>query len=451
MNVTLDKVDNVNGILTISLVKEDYQADYKKDLNEAGRRHPLKGFRPGHVPAKLLEKTYGPEILSRVVDRKVSRELSKYIVDNKLNLLGEPVLDKDTKVDLVNEEEYTFKFHLGFEPEFDVKLDNELTIPYYTILVDDKMVENQDNQYRQRFGSQVAGEEITADAMVRGSIVELDEEGNVKEGGISNERAVLSPKHFKNDDQKALFVGKKIGDEVVYNPAKAADGSAVEISSLLNIDRKDAENVTADFKFKVDDILVLKPAEHDKDFYDSVLGKDIAADEDDYYAKLREMIAGQLAADSNYRFSLDAKQKIMDLVGDLELPDDILKQFLLARNEKATAEDIDKEYPTVRKDVIWMLIKNKLAAQLDVKVEEEDRKRLARFFAAQQYAQYGMTNVPDDVLDEFAQRLLDDEKHSENINERCFEDKLYAAIKNTVTIDEQKVSVDDFNKLFENK
>lgn len=448
MNVTLNKIDNVNGVITIEIAKEDYQDDVKKQLNEYGRRRPLKGFRPGHVPASLLKKYFGGEALSYVVDRKVSRALSQYIVDNKLNLLGEPVLDKETNVDLTKEDDFTFKFNVGFEPEFDVKIDNEITIPYYNITVTDDMVERQDDQYRHRFGSQVQGETIDEEALVRGSIVELDEDGNVKEDGVANERAVLSPRHIKDEKQKALFIGKKLGDEIVYNPKTAAGGSEAEIASLLNIDKEKVADVNGDFKFKVDDILVLKPAEYDQDFFDNVLGKEQATTKEDYFVKLRETIQNQLAADSNYRFTIDAKDKIMAAVGELELPDEILKQFLLARNEKATAEQVEKEYPMARRDIVWMLIQNKITEQLGVKVEEEDRLKLARFFAAQQYAQYGMTNVPDDVLDDFAKRLLDDEKHSQNISERCLEDKLFAAIKNNVTLSEQTVSTDEFNALF---
>lgn len=448
MNVTLEKTDKVNGVLTISLVKEDYEADYKKKLNEYGRKHPAKGFRPGHMPAGLLKKYYGGEAMSYVVDRKVSEALSKYIIDNKLNLLGEPVLSKDTNVDLMKGEEFTFKFNLGFEPEFDVKVNNELTIPYYKIDVTDKMVEEHDEQYRKRYAKQVAGEEVEENALVRGNLVELAEDGSVKEGGVSNERAVLSPVHFKDEEQKALFIGKKKGDEVVYNPYKASDGSAAELASLLNIDREKVEEHKGDFRFTIDDIMVSQTAEYDQELFDLVLGRGEAKTKEEYLVKLREMLERQFVTDSNYRFSIDARQKIMETVGELELPDEILKEFLLMRNEKATREQVEEEYPSARPEIVWTLIRGKLIRQMGVKVEDEDRMKLARFYVARQYAQYGMMNVPEDLINEGATRLLEDQHQNEDITERCLDDKVYDAIRNAVTLSEQTVSVEEFNALF---
>lgn len=448
MNVTLDKNGNVSGVLTISLVEADYQEEVKKQLSELGRRRPIKGFRPGHVPAGLLKKYYGGQVTAEVVDQIVSRELTQYIRNNNLDILGEPMLSKDTKVDMVNEKDFSFKFDLGFAPEFDLKLDKRVKVPYYNIEVSQDMVDKQNEAFKKRFGSQVPGEESTEDALLRGSMEELDEAGNVKEDGIKVERTVISPQYQKDADVKASLVGKKVGDEFVFNPYKGAGGNITELAAMLNVDKAEAD-VKSDFKFKVDEILVNKDAEMGQELFDSVLGKDVAKSEDEYFEKIKEMLAGQLKNDSNYRFTIDAEQVLKKKVGDLEMPDDFLKRYLVTINNETAPEKIEEEYPRTREEIIWQLIKEKVAKTNDVKVEREDLMRLARIFASQQFAQYGIGNLPDDMLDRYAGEMLEKEEYHKEISRRAFEDKVFATIREKVALTEKTVTVEEFNKLFE--
>lgn len=448
MNVNFEKIDNVNAKLTISFVEEDYKNEVKKGLNEMGMRRPIKGFRPGHVPAAMLKKFYGSQVLSEVIDRKVSRALTQYIVDNKVDLLGEPMIDPETKVDLNTQTEFEFKFDLGLAPEFELKLDKRVKIPYYNIEVSQEMVENQDKSFRQRFGKQVPGEVAAEDSLLRGSLVELNEDGSEKEDGIKVESTVISPLYLKNGDEKKKFVGAKVNDAVVYNPDKSVDGNVTELSALLNVDKENAD-VKSDFKFNVTEILVNQEAEVNQELFDNALGKDQAKTEEEYLAKVKEMIAAQLKNDSNYRFTLDAERVLKHKVGELELPEAFLKRFLVARDENADAAKVEENFPKTKEQLQWHLIKEKVAKNYALKVEAEDKMRLARYFAAQQFAQYGMSNLPDDVIDNYAHKILEDERYSDEINNRAMEDKVFAQIQNAVTLDEKNVTVEEFNKLFE--
>lgn len=448
MNVNFEKIDNVNAKLTISFVEEDYKNEVKKGLNEMGMRRPIKGFRPGHVPAAMLKKFYGSQVLSEVIDRKVSRALTQYIVDNKVDLLGEPMIDPETKVDLNTQTEFEFKFDLGLAPEFELKLDKRVKIPYYNIEVSQEMVENQDKSFRQRFGKQVPGKVAAEDSLLRGSLVELNEDGSEKEDGIKVESTVISPLYLKNDDEKKKFVGAKVNDAVVYNPNKSVDGNVTELSALLNVDKENAD-VKSDFKFNVTEILVNQEAEVNQELFDNALGKDQAKTEEEYLAKVKEMIAAQLKNDSNYRFTLDAERVLKHKVGELELPEAFLKRFLVARDENADAAKVEENFPKTKEQLQWHLIKEKVAKNYALKVEAEDKMRLARYFAAQQFAQYGMSNLPDDVIDNYAHKFLEDERYSDEINNRAMEDKVFAQIQNAVTLDEKNVTVEEFNKLFE--
>lgn len=449
MNVTLEKNGNVNGVITISFKEEDYQSDVKKELARIGREHPLKGFRPGHVPAALLKKHYGNEVLVNVIDRKVSKALNDYIQENKLDVLGEPMLSKDTKINFNTDKDFDFKFDLGLAPEFDVKLDKRVKVPFYEIEVSQEMVDKQNDNFKKRFGKQVPGEVASEDSLLRGSMAELNDDGTDKADGIKVEKTIISPQYLKSDDEKAKFVGHKVNDEIVFNPFKAADGNLTELAAMLNVDKKDAE-VKSDFKFVPSEILVNQDAEVNQEFFDNVLGKDEAKDEKEYLEKLKEMIANQLKNDSNYRFTIDAEDVLKKKVGDLELPDEFLKRFLAARAGKdADEKKIEEDYPKTKAQIVWQLIKEKVARNLNVKLEKEDVMRLARFFAAQQFAQYGMTNIPDDVIEKYAGELLEKQEYANEIHNRAFEDKLFAAIKEAVALNVKNVTVDEFNKLFE--
>ncbi len=450
MNVTLDKTGNVSGVLTVSLVEEDYQAEVKKQLSELGRRRPIKGFRPGHVPAALLKKYYGGQVTAEVVDQIVSRELSNYIRENNIDLLGEPMLSKDTKVDLVAEKNFDFKFDLGFAPEFDIKLDKRVKVPYYNIEVTQEMVDNQNNAYKKRFGTQVPGDVANEDALMRGSMVELNEDGTPKEGGINVEKTIVSPKYIKDDIEKEKFVGLKVDDEIIFNPYNAYNGNITELAAMLAVD-KDKADVKSNFTFKVTEILVNKDAEMGQELFDMVLGKDVAKNEEEYFAKIKEMLAGQLKNDSNYRFTIDAESVLKKKVGELELPDEFLKRYLESVNKDADAAKIEEEYPRTREEIVWQLIKEKIAKNYDVKIEKEDQLRLARIYAAQQFAQYGIGNVPDETLDRYADELLQNKDYATEINRRAFEDKVFSTIRDNVSLNEKNVTVEEFNKLFEKK
>ena len=291
MNVNFEKTDQVNGLLTVAFVEDDYKAEVKKELNRLGQTRPLKGFRPGHVPAALLQKFYGPQVKVQVIDRMLNRAVSDYIVNNKIAILGEPMPTDDTQVNLDTDKEFEFKFNLGMAPEFELTIDKNITVPYYNIAVTDDMVQKQNEGYRKRFGKQVPGEEAAIDSMLRGSLVELDDNGQEKADGIKAERTIIMPQHLQNEEQQQKFVGAKVGQDIVFNPHTACDGNAAEMASILNIDKENADQVTSDFKMTVNEVMVTQIADMDQEFFDNVLGKDEAKTEEEYMTKLREVIA----------------------------------------------------------------------------------------------------------------------------------------------------------------
>lgn len=447
MNIEYVKIDDVNGEITMTVEEKDYADKVAAELKKVGKTHAEPGFRPGHVPAGIIAKKYGKAIKYDVINKEVGDAIFNYIKENKLHVLGNPVADKDNSID-IDAKDFTLKFKVGVAPEFDTKVNGDLHIPYYTIKVSDEMIKNQDDMFRRRFGKQEAGEEVDATALVKGAITELNEDGSVKENGVVMENGIVSPQHFTDEDQKKLFLGKKVGEEVVFNPWNTCNGNPTELSSMLNIDKADVDAHKGNFKMDIKEIIVLKPAEYNQEFFDSVLGKDKVKDEAGYKEALKAMIANSLTADSNYRFTIDAKNTIMKAIGDLTLPDEVLKDFLMTQNEALNNENINEEYVKIRPELEWELEKEAVASQLDIQVSEDDLLDSARLIARQQFAQYGMLNVPDENIDQFAKDILKDEKSRRQLYNQTADMKLFNGIRATVTVDNKEVDVEEFNKLF---
>ena len=450
MNVSHQNTDNLNAVISIEISKADYQDKVDKSLRAYGQKANIPGFRKGKVPFSILTKMFGKSVRVEEINRLVSEALYNYIRDNKLNILGEPMTAEDMTVDLDAQDDFTFRFDVALAPELNVKVDKSIKVPYYTITVDDDMVKRQDESFRARFGKQVSVDESTDEKdLVKGSMVELSSDGTPLEGGIAVESTIVSPNYFKSDDEKAKFAGVKKGDKVVFNPSKSCNASVAELASMLNIDKEKAANVTSDFEMTVTDITHLQPAELDQEFFDSVFGKDTVKTEEEYLAKIRGMIAHQLVPESDYRFSLDSRAAIEKAVGDFELPDAFLKRWLLATDKERKAETIDDDYSRMVPDLKWQLIKEQIVKQFDIHVDDNDLKEMAKRVAASQFAQYGMTGVPDDVLERYGNEMLSNKDTRSRLINQATEMKIQTAIKESVTLNHKEVSMEKFQKLFE--
>ena len=367
--------------------------------------------------------------------------------EHKLPVLGNPVPEKNENFD-INDTQFTFVFNVGLAPDFETHVDKDLKVPYYTIEVTDEMIDNQSEGLRRRMGEQVKGDTVEPDALVKGVMTELDADGKPLEGGLVQERGILAPKYFKSEEQRKLFEGKKVGENIVFNPYATCEGNPTELSSMLNIDKNEVDSHKGDFSMDITEIIVLRPADLNQEFFDQVFGKDKVHNEEEYRASLKEMIANQLRADSNYRFTIDAKEAILKAVGSIDLPDSILKDYLKMQNESLTDETVEKEYEEARPQLVWQIIRDRVAEQLQIKLEEDDIRNVAHMVARNQFAQYGMTSAPEESVEHLAQEILKDQKSRERLVDQAFEMKLYEGIHGAVSLDEKTVSVEEFNALF---
>ncbi len=452
MNVSFEQIDAVNGLLTVDLKREDFANDVNKEVAAMGVRHPLKGFRPGKAPKSLLMKFYGPSVTADVVDRMVGKAMYDYLRENNLNILGEPLPNENTKVDLMNDEEMAFKFDLGLAPAIDLKLNKRINVPYYNIEVTDQMVDDAIAHDRKRLGTLVDGEVSDKESMLRGSMIELDENGNDKADGVKVERTVISPRYMNDDDEAAKFVGVNVGSTFVFNPHKAYNGNVAELSGLLNVDRNVAGDLKSDFRVTIEEIKVNQEAEMNEEFYKGVLGVETEVkDEAAFREAVRGMIAQANIPDCNYRFTIDAQRVLTEKAGDIQLPEEFLKRFIQTRREedKKNTEITDEEAQGMFKQLRWQLVKDHIAQELGVKVEKEDIDTAAFIFAQQQLSQYGIYNAPEDLVKQQAERYMQDDRAREMIQEHAIDNKFYAAVREAVKVNEKTISVEEFRKLFE--
>ena len=381
------------------------------------------------------------------INQLLGEEIHNYVKKENLKVLGNPVPDTSNQVDF-EADEMAFRFRVGLAPEIGVTVDKEMHIPYYKIKVSEDMMTRQDDALRTRFGAQVPGEKTEPDAVIKGSLTELDEKGNVKEGGIFVESGIISLMYFKSGKQKELFADKNVGAAVDFNPWETCEGNETELSSMLAIDKEQAADMKSDFRFDIKEIIVLKKAEHDQEFFDNVFGKDTVHNEEEYNARLREIIEAQLQQDANFRFTIDARETLMAAAGEVELPDAVLIDYLRQQNENATEESAKEEYSRMRTDLIWQLIRDHVAQALELKLEETDVKDAAIATTRAQFAQYGMTNAGDEMIGKYADNILKDPRMREQMANRALDNKLFNSIRAKVSADEKEVDVEEFNALF---
>jgi trigger factor len=448
MNIVFENPDKINGLMTITVEEADFKDNVEKTLKDYRKRANVPGFRPGKVPMSLIKRQIGASAKMDAVNKVVGEQLYKYIQDNKIQMLGEPLpSEQQVPVDLEQDGPYTFKFDIAVAPEFKIELTNKDKVNYYTIDIDDKLIDQQVDMYASRSGKYEKVEDFEGNDMLKGDIRELDADGNTKEGGITVESAVLMPEYIKVEEQKNLFKGAKLGDIITFNPKKAYPENLGEISSLLKITREEAEQLTADFSYQITEISRFTKAPVNQELFDQVYGTGNVTSEADFRERIAAELKTQLAGNSNWKFLRDLRAYCEKKVGELTYPEAILKRVMQLNNKDKDADYIEKNYEGSIKELTWHLIKEQLVAATGIKIGDDDVKQAAKEAARAQFAQYGMSNVPEEYLDNYAGEMLKKQENAQGFVDRAIDVKLTEALMKVVKLNEKKVSLDEFNKL----
>ncbi len=450
MKSTFNKTKDVNGTIVIELEKVDYQEKVEQSLNQFRQRANIPGFRQGKVPKSVIQKLYGKAVLIEEINKIVTDEVSNFIRDNNLKILGEPLPDEseDKQVDLDKDDVLKFYFDVALTPEFELPL-SDLEVTYYHVKLESEHLDQQIDSYKQNYGTYDAVEEGALETdLIKGTLTEL-EEGEEKEDGRVIENAILMPSYLKDEEVKKSFVGANVGDNVVFNPKSAYDNNDAEVASLLQTTKEEVAEVRSDFRFDILEVTRYKEAELNQDLFDRVLGEGVATTEDEFKEKVEEMLVSQFKPSVDHLFIHEARDLIVEKMGDVKFPDEFLKNWLMKSDENRTAEEVEEDYPKILEDLKFHVAKQQIIDENDIKVEFSDIEAIAEEVARAQFAQYGMTNLPADVLQNYAKSLLEKEESVRSLYDRATENKLINWLKEHVTVIEKEVFTEEFNTLME--
>lgn len=449
MNVTLEKNGELEAKLLVSVEEADYAEKVKTNLKEIGKKRDIPGFRKGHIDMVQLRKRFGKMVKSDVINDVVYDAVIKYLVDNKVNILGRPLPVNVKEINL-DDKDYSFEYEIGLAPELNLVLDKTVTLPFYNITVEDSMMEEQDKALRESNGERVPVDTFEDRALVKGSIMQLNEDGSVKEDGIQVNDGIVGPFVFKSKEEAAKFEGKKVGDKVVFNPWNSCEGNEAELSSMLHIDRDKVETARGDFEMNIAEMIAPRSAELGQKFYDAVFGEGAVTNEEEYKQKLHDAIAQSLQPNSVNLFQRNAEDYLMATYGEnMPLPLDFLKKWIMANDENVKEDNVDEYLKRTIPGIKWELIENQAAEKLEVKVSEDDVKELARQIAASQLRQYGMLQLTDEIVNYYAENMLSDKNTKERVARQAFVQQLFGRLHAAVNLDEKTVSLDEFRKIVE--
>ena len=447
MNISFEIADKVNGLLTLTVEEADYQENVEKALKDFRKKANYPGFRPGMVPMGLIKKQYGASAKMDAINKLIGEQIYKYVQDNKIQMLGEPLQHEGQEPqDLEKPAPYTFQFDIAVAPEFSIELSGHNKIDHYTITVDDALIDRQVDMFASRLGSFESVDSYEDNDMLKGDLRELDEKGNTKEGGLTVEAASVMPNYIKNEAQKALFNGAKKGDIITMNPREAYENNA-ELAAFLKVKEAELGNYTGNFSYQITDIQRYKKHAVDQELFDRTFGEGEVKSEKAFRERIAEGLKEQLSVDADYKFIQDVRAYCEKKVGDLQFPDALLKRIMLNNNKERGEEFVEKNYANSLKELTWRLIKDKLVAAHNIKVDDKDVLEAAKETARVQFAQYGMNNVPDDYVENYAKEIMKKRENVDGLVDRASDIKLCEALKNVVKLNEKEISLDDFNKM----
>ena len=448
MNITFDNSEKVSGVLTIVVEENDYQDNVRKTLNDYRKKANIPGFRPGQAPIGMIKRQLGSQVKVDAINKLVGEKIYDYISENKINMLGQPMPHLgEEPVDLDAPAPYTLKFDIAVAPEIDIKLSKRNKIPFYNIAVSDEMIDQQIDAYASRGGSYEKVDSYEDNDMLKGDLRELNEDGSTKEGGITVSDAVLMPAYIKVDDQKALFQGCKTGDIITFCPNAAYPESTVEISSLLKISKEEAEKVESSFSYQITEITRYKKHAIDQELFDQTFGEGVVKDEKAFRNKIADNLKEQLSINAEYRFLSDVRAYVEKKLGDVKYADELMKRIMLANNKDKDQKYVDDNYGASIKELTWHLAKNHLLEQCEIKIEDGDVKDIAKDMTRMQFAQYGMANIPEEYIEQYAEEMLKKPEQVDQLVSQAADKKLMKALKTVVALDEKDITFEEFQKL----
>ncbi len=443
MNITKKELDKLNAEITISVTPADYEPKVKEGIKKVQKQAAMPGFRQGKVPEGLIKKQYGTQIMVDEINKLLNDAIYKFIEENKLEILGNPMPKQDTPVDFAIQKDFEFTYELGLAPEFEVVLGKDLSFNYKTVKIDDELVEKYIKDVRRNYGKPVNPETATEKDVVFVDINELDETGTIKPGGVFKSTSIGLDR-LKNESAKTKLTGLKKEDKIVI-PVNELYETPLDKSVSLGIDKEAAEQFNANLQLTVKNIARLEDADLDQELFDKIYGPGVVTSEAEFRDKIKNELGMMFSVDAD-RFLQQEIEKTMVEKLNLNLPDAFLKRWLMAVNEKPiSGEQLENEYPMYAKSMQWKLIENKIIKNNNISVTADEAAEEAKAYIRSEYARYGQKPAEEE-LNQIAKNLLSKEKEAQKIFENLYAKKVLDLIKSSCALLTKEVSYDDFFK-----
>ena len=449
MNISQEKIDNLNAIVKINIDPADYQQRVEKAIKDQAKKAKLPGFRPGMVPPAHIKKMYGKSILVDEVNNLLSDTLNNYITEQKLDVLGQPLpkVDESKQYNWDFAEAFEFNYEVGLAPEFNADFSASDKLTRYVVKVDDETLSSRIKNIRRSYGK-MTNPDVSADGdVLYAQLTQLSPDGSVFDEGIVNTASVRLDQ-ISDESIKNALIGLKKDDEVVVDIQKAYNNEAPKIAAVLGVDEETAEQVKSNFQLTVKNVNRLSESDLNQEFFDKLFGEGTVTDEEGFRAKITEELESMMAQDADRKLQNDIYNYALQKV-QFELPDEFLKRWLRATNEKLTEEELQGGYDDFAKNLKWTLIENKVITGNNIEVKYEDVFETAKQSLAAQFRMYSPQALSEEQLSQYTVQYLQNKENANKIFEEVKALKTIDYIKSVVTLEDKEINNDEFKQLSE--
>ncbi len=446
MNIVKEEISPLNAILKLTIEESDYQGKVDNILKDYRKKMNMPGFRPGMVPMSIVKKMYGVAVKADEVNKMINDSISKFLDENKIEYLGNPIPKEEDKekINFESQKDFTFNYDLGLAPQFEINISDKQKFTKYVIKMDEELIQKNIKDLCRRYGKLNPSEVSTEESMLAGTFTELDK----AEGGLKLNSS-LYLESIEDEKEKAKLVGLKKGDKVIVDPKKLGKDDH-EVALMLGIQVDGLKKLSKNFEFEVISVYKLDPAAEDQKLYDSIFGPGVVTSSEEFRKKTSEELEELLKGFSNKKLKKDVVEHFIEKL-KLSLPDDFLRKWLKVANKDVEESKIEEDYEKFAKDMRWMLVENKISKENNLQLTYEELSSHVKELLKKQFAQYGMELPEDDKTKEYINNILSNQEETRKISSEMMERKINDLFHSKLSLKEKEVSYDEFLKSLNEK
>ena len=447
MNISRENTGDLTAILRVEIGEADYAEKVTKALNDLKRKANIPGFRAGKVPLGIVKKMYGTSVMADEVNKVLTDSLNQYVIDEKLNLLGNPIpsFDQDN-VDFNTQKDFVFSFDIGLSPEIDLELNKDIHVPYHKIKVAKNMLDDYVADICERFGEHSHPEVIEENSKITASFKQLNEEGQILEGGLANENASFNMEDIKLKTISKSLVGKAVGDQVNFDPMRAFK-DANKVSAMLAVAKVMVEDLTAEFEVKIKEITFITPADINEELFEKAYPGAELKSEEDLRNRIKEDASKQFEGESDKLFMGTAVDTLIEKA-NINIPDEFMKRWILENNQgELTAEQLEAQYDSYSNSLKWQLLQNHIITKNEIQVSQDDvRAHVKSFISGQYFGGMEQNEAMASSLDGIVDNVMKNQEEVKKIYDQLYDNKILTLFKEKLSLDTETMPLEDFIK-----